>query len=121
MSSTVTRGNWPLLVAGGLAVVGVAAFCLFMRWDGLSLTVKLTDLTGLLAPLAFAATVIERAVEILISPWRDAGASKLENELAAIKAKLPHPPIEAEDVAELKAASDALDEYRGHTQKLAFA
>jgi hypothetical protein len=76
-----------------------------------------------LAPLAFASAVIERAVEILVSPWRDAEASKLDKAVTAIKArpKPDDPAMNARNVADLKAASDALDEYRGDTQRYAFA
>ncbi|MGB7762243.1 MAG: hypothetical protein WBL61_20585 [Bryobacteraceae bacterium] len=81
------------------------------------MTVRLQDLSGLLAPLAFAAAVIERAVEILVSPWRDSEASKLERAVATIKAKA----ADQQNPADLKAASDALDEYRGNTQRYAFA
>ena len=107
--------NWPLLVAVLAVVLGLTVFGVFLNWDGLSLTVKLQDLAGLLAPLAFASAVLERAVEILISPWRDAGASKLETGLAALKADANAKP---EDI---QGASHALDEYRGQTQKYAFA
>jgi hypothetical protein len=81
----------------------------------------LQDLSGLLAPLAFASAVIERAVEILVSPWRDAGASKLSKALAAIQARPAEPAACAQNAADLQAASDALDEYRGDTQRFAFA
>jgi len=109
------RKNWPLFVAGVIAISAVIIFRVCMNWDGISLTVKLQDLAGLLAPLAFAAAVVERAVEILISPWRDAEAGKLETALAASKADPKATP------ADVKKASDALDDYRGETQRYAFA
>ena len=115
------RKNWPLLAASGLALIGVAIFRRFLNWNNLNLTVKVSDLAGLLAPLAFAAAVVERAVEILVSPWRDAGASKLDGVVAAIKARPADPPTDAVNATALKAASDALDDYRGETQRYAFA
>jgi hypothetical protein len=87
----------------------------------LNFTVKVSDLAGLLAPLAFAATVVERAVEILVSPWRDAGASKLDKAVAAIKARPVDPATSTQNAADLKQASDVLDDYRGDTQRYAFA
>jgi len=120
LPSTV-RKNWPLFVSGALALVGVIIFRAFLNWDALGLTVRLQDLSGLLAPLAFAAAIVERAVEILVSPWRDAEASKLEKGVAAIKARPTDPATNAQNAADLKAASDALDEYRGATQRYAFA
>ncbi len=115
------RKNWPLLAASGLALIGVAIFRRFLNWNNLNLTVKVSDLAGLLAPLAFAAAVVERAVEILVSPWRDAGASKLDGVVAAIKARPADPPTDAVNATALKAASDALDDFRGETQRYAFA
>jgi len=113
--TSIIKKNWPLFVSGALALVGVIVFRARLNWGTLGLTVRLQDLSGLLAPLAFAAAVIERAVEILVSPWRDAEASKLERVVAAIKAR------PADTAADLKAASDAIDEYRGDTQRYAFA
>jgi hypothetical protein len=115
-----SRKNWPLFGSVGVALLGVIIFLGFLRWDGLSFTVKLENLTSLLAPIAFAATVIERAVEILVSPWRDAEANKLEKAVAAIKAR-PASSDATQNAVDLKTASDALDEYRGDTQRYAFA
>jgi hypothetical protein len=124
LPSTVGK-NMPLVVASGLALVGVLLFRAYLNWGALVLTVRVQDLTGLLAPLAFAAACIERAVEIFVSPWRDAGASKLAKDVAAvqaaIQAKSADPAACAQNAAELKAASDRLDEYRGATQRYAFA
>ena len=75
--SPFLRQKWPLLFAGVIAISVVIVFRVNMNRGGISLTVKLQGLAGLLALLAFAAAVVERAVEILISPWRDAEASKV--------------------------------------------
>ncbi len=111
------------LAAGALALFGIAVYAIFLfDWSGLTMSVDPTRLVNLLAPIAFAAAVIERGVEILISPWRDAGASKLEGDLAAVKARSGGTAAAAQvDSASLKAASDAVDEYRGETQQYAFA
>jgi hypothetical protein len=114
------KKHWPLLVSGAMALSCVAVFGAFLKWDGLSLTVRLQDLSGLLAPLAFASAVIERAVQIIVSPWRDAEASKLEKAVSAIKDRPADPATNARNAADLKAASDRLDEYRGDTQQVAF-
>lgn len=115
--TSIAKKSWPLLVSSALALVGVVIFRMFLKWNNLNFTVKVSDLAGLLAPLAFAATVVERAVEILVSPWRDAGASKLDKAVAAIKAS---PATNTQNTG-LKAATDALDDYRGETQRYAFA
>jgi hypothetical protein len=118
---SIIKKNWPLFVAGALALTGVIVFRAWLNWDAISLTVRLQDLSGLLAPLAFAAAVVERGVEILVSPWRDAEASKLEKAVAAIKTRPADPASNAQNAVELRAASDRLDEYRGDTQRYAFA
>jgi len=109
------------LLAFGLAFVCLAAFAIWLRWENLALSVQVSNITSLLAPLAFAAAVIERGVEILVSPWRDPEANKLEAAVSAIKSRQTDPATAPQNAADLKAASDALDEYRGETQKYAFA
>ncbi len=115
------RKDWPLFVSGALAIMGLIVFRVSLNWDALGLTVKLQDLTGLLAPVAFAAAVIERAVEILISPWRDADATKLESAVAAVKARPANPDTKEKDASDLKEATEKLADYRGETQRYAFA
>ena len=115
--STRSRKPYPLLIAWPAAAAGIVIFWNALYWQGLKMSVNVTTLTSLLAPIAFAAAVVERAVEILISPWRDTGASKLQKALAVIQAR----PADAANSAALQAASDALDEYRGVTQQCAFA
>ena len=115
------KKNWPLVVSGAVALLCIAIFRGFLNWDSLNLTVEVSSLAGLLAPLAFAAAVVERAVEILVSPWRDAEASKLERAVDAIKARPDDPATSAQKAADLKAATDTIDEYRGDTQRYAFA
>jgi hypothetical protein len=112
--------NSALLVSGVLAAVGLVVFGIWLRWENLVFTIQISNLASLLAPLVFAAAVIERAVEILVSPWRDAGASKLESAVAAVKARTADPAMASQNAADLKTASDTLDEYRGETQRYAF-
>ena len=114
------RRNSLLLASFMVVILGLTTFAIWLRWEGVGLSVKVSNIASLLAPLVFAAAIIERAVEILVSPWRDAQASKLERIVSAIEARSPDPVTSAQNAAELKAASDALDEYRGETQKYAF-
>jgi len=107
------------LATFAVAVLCLTTFGVCLRWECVSLSIPVTNIANLLAPLVFAAAVIERAVEILVSPWRDAHASKLESALSAMKAASAANPA-AQNAADLQAASDALDEYRGETQKYAF-
>lgn len=115
--NTRPRKPYPLLIAWPLVAAGIVVFWNALYWQGLKMSVNVATLTSLLAPIAFAAAVVERAVEILISPWRDTGASKLQEALAAIQAR----PADTNKAANLQAASEALDDYRGVTQQYAFA
>jgi len=115
--------QWSFLIIGVLTLIAVFAVSWRDRWGDLAncfALVKVGDFPGKLAPLAFAAAVIERAVEILISPWRDEGASKLQKAIDAVKARSANPPT-AQDTINLARASDALDNYKGQTQRYAFS
>jgi len=125
-SPSVFARHWPGLVSIALAILAVVLFSMLpwdpkkLPWSALNLTVSVSDLAGKLAPLAFAAAVIERAVEILVSPWRDGEASKLSKAADAVRAAAAKPPTES-DAAKLKDASDRLDDYKSQTQEYAFA
>lgn len=113
--------NLPLLISSGAAIFAIALFGIYLQWNGLNCGVKVTDVAGLLAPLAVAATFIERAVEILVSPWRDGQANKLTKALNEVRARPADPLASAKNAVDLKAASEALDDYRSETQQIAFA
>ena len=113
--------NLPLLISSAAAILAIVLFGTYLQWNGLNCGVKVTDVAGLLAPLAVAATFIERAVEILVSPWRDGQANKLTKALNEVKARPADTLTSAKNAADLKAASEALDDYRGETQQIAFA
>ncbi len=108
-----------LVVAGGLVY-----FAYGQKWNGIDLSLAPQDLLTKLTPLILAAAFLERAVEILISPWRDAGSNALQRNIDAVKARPANPanPVQtAANLADLAAASSALDEYKGQTQRYAFA
>jgi hypothetical protein len=110
--------NMPLFVTFGIGILALALFAIFLRWTGIGLSIDVTALVPRLSPLVLASGIIERAVEVLISPWRDADASKLAKEIAALKAD---PAAAAQNAVALKTVSDKLDDYRGVTQRYAFA
>ena len=114
--------NWLQLAVFAVAVSCLIAFGIWLRWEGVSLSIPVSNIASLLAPLVFAAAVIERAVEILVSPWRDAQASTLEAELSVIKARAASTDtaVAVQNADDLRVASNALEEYRGKTQRYAF-
>jgi hypothetical protein len=99
-----------LLVALGIAALGTALFAWLAMWWGLSITVKPQDVLNILAPLLLTAGFIERAAEVIITPWRDPGATELKADLAAATT-----PEQERNFA------DALDAYVGKTTQYAFA
>jgi len=114
----------PLLLGFLITLLGFAFFNWKQQWNGIDLTVAPDQLLARMTPLILASAFIERAVEILISPWRDTAASKLSRAVTAIKARPNDPttPIQnALNATDLQAAQEALDEYRGETQRYAFA
>src|ERR1700690_2588582 len=108
------KSNRPLIIESGFAVVAIAAFTLLARWDGLNFSIDPTKIMSIMSPLILTAGFIERAVEILISPWRDAEASVLQKALDAAQRAVPPVP------ADIETASNAIDRYRGKTQQYAF-
>jgi len=109
------KSKLPLIVTSGIAAVAVGVFGWRAHWDGLSFSIDPTKVLNILSPLILAAGFIERAVEVLVSPWRDAGAGSLQKALDLAQKATPPAP------AAILGASDALSQYRGKTQQYAFA
>jgi hypothetical protein len=91
-------------------------------WPGAGLAMDPKTVLTLLSPLLLTAGFIERAVEIIVSPWRDAGATVLANRLDTLKS-LPA----TNDPAALLALQHAMavaqaefQTYKGQTQQFAF-
>jgi hypothetical protein len=104
----------PIAFAGMCALVALAAYAALASWKGLSFAIDPSQLVSKMAPLLLASAFIERAVEVLVSPWRDTEASKRQATLDQLKAAA------VPDSNAIKTASDSLDEYRGQTQQYAF-
>jgi hypothetical protein len=114
----------PVFLGFAIAVLGMVYFAFQQHWDGIGLSVPVAQLVERMTPLILAAAFIERAVEILVSPWRDSGAAQLHRVVDAIKARPANPAnpaVTAKNAADLQAANDALDTYKGQTQRYAFA
>jgi hypothetical protein len=104
-----------LALVSGLVCVAVVVFAVFLRWGGISFSIKLTDIMNVLSPLILTAGFIERAVEVLVSPWRDAGATTFQNAVDSAKAATVPDPTRVQQ------AKDDLTKYKGTTQRYAFA
>jgi len=110
------KANRPLYVSSGIAVLVVTLFTWLSRWRGLSLSIAPSNILNVMSPLLLTAGFIERAVEIVISPWRDAGATKLGNVVDTLKAQAP-----AADATAIANADAEFQEHKGKTQQYAFA
>jgi phage tail sheath gpL-like len=112
----------------------IIVYAIFARWKGLHLHIDPAKVAGMMAPLLLAASFIERAVEVIISPWRDTEANQLSNTLhekrkhaqtqAAIAAASGAESATTNHAAAASAAAsaaDELNEYKGKTKQYAFA
>ena len=96
-----------------LSLILIVGFAL-LRWPNVALNVPISDVANILAPLILTAAFIERAVEVIVSPFRDPKANELRHELAVLQATKPV------DSIKVAAAEARLNAYTGETQKYAF-
>jgi hypothetical protein len=118
-----------VILTGIVIVLGIAAIAI-LHWDGLKFSVKGADLMSKISPLILAAAFIERAVEVLISPWRDTDAAKLQTAVNVAKAtatasvavagEMPVGIPEPAAIQTVQAKADSLHDYRGKTRLYAF-
>lgn len=100
-----------ILAAFGVLLVVVA---IWLRWPGINLKVDATTVPTVLAPLMLTALFIERAVEVLISPWRDPGADKVTKALKDANNNTAA-------IASQQEAAAVYTQYKGTTRRYAFA
>jgi hypothetical protein len=101
-----------LLLTIGIAAAGVVLFGIYAMWWGLDITVQASTVSNVLAPLLLVAGFIERAVEVVITPWRDPEADKRQAAIDNAKTD--------KNLALQKTATDSLNEYVGETTRYAF-
>lgn len=102
-------------------VGGLLWLALRSHWNAaLFQNINAGNIVGYLTPLIVASAFIERAVEVIISPWRDKDGdvktSKVQN-ASTLMAAAPDPA----QAANLQAATDDLNQYTGQTRRYAFA
>ena len=116
----------PLGLTVVIALVVGVLFAWLARWRGLPFSIDPRNLVSVMSPLLLTAGFIERAVEVIISPWRDADANKLTQALAVLQAAAaaslaPGAAPAAFDTADrIKETSEKLADYKGKTQQYAF-
>jgi hypothetical protein len=100
-----------LLVLGTLGVL--AALAIALAWPGIGIKVDYTTVPTVLAPLLLTAAFIERAVEVMISPWRDPGADERARILKNAKSNTAA-------ITSQQAAAADYTHYKGKTRRYAF-
>ena len=103
----------------GLIVVVVLGAVL--SWGSIDMAIDVTKIASILAPMAFAAAVVERAIQILVSPWRDGEAALLKATIGEVKGRPVDPSNAVRDNTDLDNAVKALELYKAETQRIAFA
>jgi len=108
------KAHLPLIAVAICVGILLVVYGLFAKWPGLSFSIPPAQLLSVMSPLLLAAAFIERAVEVVVSPWRDADAAVLQTAVDAAKAAIPP------DAADIERKSEALTRYRGQTQQYAY-
>ncbi|MGC2639810.1 MAG: hypothetical protein WA294_21685 [Acidobacteriaceae bacterium] len=97
-----------------LIVVLLIVVAFKLRWAGINMKVDPTTVSTILAPLLLTALFIERAVEVIVSAWRDEGADQRANAVKTAKRS-------AAAIATQDAAVGELTRYKGKTKRYALA
>ena len=109
-----TEKNTLLFVCWAIAALGVILFACFAMWWGLNISIHPQDVGNILATLVLIAGFIERAVEVIITPWRDTETKRLRAAHVAARA------IQGATQQQTSARED-LNKYKGKTRWYAFS
>lgn len=114
--------SFVLLTIVFLGILGFLYF--FNRWGWQQLPFgnlnQLSIYTNL-APLMLLAGLIERAVEVVITPWRDPDADEKSSKLAQAKNQAAKPGATSDDQQALADTQSDLNQYTGKTRQYAYA
>ena len=111
--------NWLLAFAfvGGFFYLAYRS-----HWNAaLFQNVNATNIVGFLTPLIITAAVIERAVEVVISPWRDKDADQMRSAIDNASKLASAAPDDAAASTHLQAVTDDFSQYTGQTRRYAYA
>lgn len=102
-------------------IAGLLWLALRSHWNSAPfLNINAGNIVGYLTPLIVASAFIERAVEVVISPWRDKEGDLKTNKVQTASTLMAAAPAPAQ-AADLQAANDDLAQYTGQTRRYAFA
>lgn len=111
-------GRWVLV----LTYIGGFLWLVYKsHWNAaLFQNISATNIVGFLTPLIVTSAIIERAVEVVISPWRDRDGDQKVTRVQTASTLLAASP-DPDQAVNLQAATDDLAEYTGQTRRYAFA
>lgn len=107
-----------------LVFVGALGFLFYFNnwnWNQLVFNVDQISIYIKLTPLVLLAGLIERAVEVVITPWRDPAADDMTSKMVQAKAQVAKPGATDDDQQALADCSSDLNKYTGKTRQYAYA
>lgn len=115
--------NHPGASALVIALAGGFLYLTYLsHWNAAPfLNISASNILGFLMPAIVASAVIERAIEVVISPWRDPDADKKQNAVDSASTQLSAAPGDTVAAGILQTTTDDLSQYTGQTRKYAFA
>jgi hypothetical protein len=112
--SAIVSGKYVLPLLSLVILASASGVAYAVHWLAVSTqTISAQAVANDLLPLILVALFSERAVEVIISPWRDLDATKLANNLKTAQGT-------SGAVLTQQTAQNSLDEYRGETRQYAF-
>lgn len=105
----------------------LAAGCIYLWWTSrwgfgaVTFNVNQNNILGYLTPLLVTAALIERAVEVAISPWRDPDADKKSSTVKAARKLAEANAADPAASQNLTNVTNDFHEYTGKTRRYAYA
>ena len=118
-SFAASPGGWALAVA---FLGGFLDLKYYSHWNAaIFQNINAANIVGFLTPLIVVSAVIERAVEVVISPWRDKEGDRKANTVQTASTLVTAVPDSVAAVSNLQDATDDLTQFTGQTRRYAFA
>lgn len=118
-SISAHRSIWLLaaVYVGGFLYLGI-----WSHWNGVTfIPVDEKNIVGYLTPLILTAALIERAVEVAITPWRDPDADDKASKVKVASDSVKANVTDDQAKQELADSKNDLNQYRGKTRQYAYA
>jgi hypothetical protein len=91
------------------------------NWNPLQFNVDQISIYVKLTPLVLLAGLIERAVEVVITPWRDPDADDMTSKMVQAKAQAAQPGATDDDQQAMADTVSDLNKYTGKTRQYAYS